>query len=114
MVFLLDVLHCCLFLSGHYAEFTVLADLLLDLGLLLLLVLLLLLFTGGLELNYICIDILDWDLYEIVRRALSFTIIFYHEYVMVIFRILKLIFLVLFSVSIEYFILQLVSFINLF
>ena len=85
MVSLLDVLHCCLSFSGHYTEFTVLADLLLDLGLLLLLVKFLFLLSGCLELNYVCIDVLDWYLNEIIRGTLSFTIVFYHEYMMAIF-----------------------------
>ena len=88
MVFLLDVLHCCLSFSSHYAEFAVLTDLLLNLGLLFLLILLLLLFTGSLELYYVCINILDWYLDKVIWRALSFPIVFYHKYMMVVFGIL--------------------------
>lgn len=108
------MLHCWLPFSSHNAKFAILTDLLLDLGLLLLLVVLSFLFTGSWELNYIRVDVLDWNFYEIVRRTLFFSIVFYHKYVMIIFGVLNLLFFVLLAVSIKKFILQFVMFIDLF
>jgi hypothetical protein len=106
MEFLLDVVHCCFSLSSHYAIFTILTYLLLNLGLFLLLVLLLFLLPWSLQLDYVRIDILNRNLDVIIGRTLLFSIVFDHEYMMIIFRILNMmLFFILFTICIEYFML---------